>query len=77
MKCCASELRTSAASRRFVDAYDTYIRARESLGQLLGDHAKGLVQPAIQLFEERLGKAKFDEVWQDWVTRARARSGAQ
>lgn len=56
---------------RLVDAYDTYVRARESLGTLLGDNGRGLVAPAIQLFEERLGPERFQEVWTAWVERRR------
>lgn len=52
---------------RLVEAYDTYVRARESLGKLLGEPGRGMVAPAIQLFEERLGPAKFQEVWDGWV----------
>ncbi len=55
-----------------VEAYDTYIRARESLVDLLGPQAKGLVQPAVQLFEERLGPEKFKEVWDAWVAMRKA-----
>ncbi|MBV8759883.1 MAG: hypothetical protein JO257_21515 [Deltaproteobacteria bacterium] len=61
---------------RHMEAYDTYIRARESLADLLGEEGRALVQPAITLFEERLGKPKFDEVWNAWVAMRRAaRSG--
>ena len=57
---------------QLVEAYDTYIRARESLADLLGDEGRALVQPAITLFEERLGPAKFAEVWNAWVAMRRA-----
>jgi tetratricopeptide (TPR) repeat protein len=56
---------------RLVDAYDTYVRARESLGALLGDSGRGMVAPAIELFEERLGPERFQEVWTAWVARRR------
>jgi len=59
-------------TERHVEAYDTYVRARESLGELLGEQAKGLVQPAITLFEERLGPDKFKQVWDAWVAMRRA-----
>ncbi|MCX5745580.1 MAG: hypothetical protein NT062_24145 [Proteobacteria bacterium] len=52
---------------RLVDAYDTYIRARESLAQLLGDGGRQLVGPAIELFERRLGPARFAATWNAWV----------
>ena len=52
---------------RLVEAYDTYVRARESLGKLLGEPGRGMVAPAIQLFEERLGPEKFQEIWDGWV----------
>lgn len=57
---------------QLVDAYDTYVRARESLADLLGDGARPLVDPAIALFETRLGPAAFAEVWTAWVARRRA-----
>jgi len=57
---------------RLVDAYDTYVRARESLVALLGEQARGLVQPAIDLVEQRLGPERFAEVWNAWVARRRA-----
>ncbi len=59
-------------AEHLVDAYDTYVRARESLADLLGPEARGLVEPAIQLFEERLGAARFAEVWDAWVAHRRA-----
>jgi tetratricopeptide (TPR) repeat protein len=57
---------------RLVDAYDTYMRAKASLGELLGAEAQGLITPAIALFEERLGPARFREVWDGWVAARRA-----
>ena len=57
---------------RLVDAYDTYVRARESLGQLQGDAGRSLVAPAIELFEQRLGAERFATVWNQWVERRRA-----
>jgi tetratricopeptide (TPR) repeat protein len=54
-----------------VDAYDTYIRTRESLADLLGEPGRAMVAPAIELFEQRLGKPRFDEVWAAWVARRR------
>jgi len=60
---------------RLVDAYDTYVRARESLVQLLGEQAKGMIQPAITVFEERLGKDKFEQVWNAWVAKRKAARG--
>jgi len=57
---------------QLVEAYDTYVRARESLADLLGPEAKGLVQPAVQLFEERLGPEKFKQVWDAWVAMRKA-----
>jgi len=59
------------AGRR-VDAYDTYMRTRASLEQLLGPQGRELAQPAITLFEERLGPAAFKDVWDAWVARRRA-----
>jgi tetratricopeptide (TPR) repeat protein len=59
-------------ANRLIDAYDTYIRTRESLADLLGDAGRELAQPAITLFEERLGPEKFREVWDAWVARRRA-----
>ncbi|HWO20122.1 MAG TPA: hypothetical protein VNO30_15150 [Kofleriaceae bacterium] len=59
------------AGDRLVDAYDTYVRARESLAALLGEPGRGMVAPAIQLFEERLGPERFQEVWNAWVSRRR------
>ncbi|HEY4177226.1 MAG TPA: hypothetical protein VGM90_10355 [Kofleriaceae bacterium] len=58
--------------KRLVDAYDTYIRARESLAQLLGEDGKRLVSPAIEMFEARLGPDEFAVVWNEWVARRRA-----
>lgn len=60
---------------RLVDAYDTYVRARESLGQLLGEEGKALVQPAVRLFEERLGPERFKTTWDAWVAKRRAERG--
>jgi tetratricopeptide (TPR) repeat protein len=57
------------AEERLVDAFDTYIRARESLVDLLGEQGRGLVQPAIDLFEQRLGPERFRAVWDGWVAR--------
>jgi len=57
---------------RLVDAYDTYIRARESLGQLRGDAGRALVAPAIELFEQRLGAERFAAIWTAWAERRRA-----
>lgn len=70
----AAQLIASVHERasRLIDAYDTYIRTRESLADLLGDPGRELVKPAIQLFEERLGPEKFREVWNGWVARRRA-----
>lgn len=59
------------AEGRFVDAYDTYVRTRESLADLLGEPGRSLVAPAIELFEQRLGKSRFDEVWAAWVAHRR------
>ncbi|MGE0547985.1 MAG: hypothetical protein AB7O24_33260 [Kofleriaceae bacterium] len=55
------------AAGRLVDAYDALAKARESLGDLLGPAGRDLVAPAIQLFEQRLGPARFQEVWERWV----------
>ncbi|HEY4059929.1 MAG TPA: hypothetical protein VGM39_25110 [Kofleriaceae bacterium] len=57
---------------QLVDAYDTYIRARESLAQLLGPDGRGFVAPAVQMFEARLGPDRFAVVWNEWVARRRA-----
>lgn len=57
---------------RLVAAYDTYIRARESLAQLVGEDGRAMIAPAVQLFEERLGPDKFKEVWDAWVAERRA-----
>jgi tetratricopeptide (TPR) repeat protein len=57
---------------RLVEAYVTYIRARESLADLLGDEGRALVQPAVTLFQERVGQPKFDEVWNAWVAMRKA-----
>lgn len=59
------------AAGRLVEAYDTYVRARESLADLLGDQGRAMVAPAIQLFEERLGAPRFEEIWTAWVRRRR------
>jgi tetratricopeptide (TPR) repeat protein len=56
---------------RLVEAYDTYVRTRESLGDLLGDNGRALGAPAIQVFEERLGPVKFKQVWDAWVAQRR------
>jgi tetratricopeptide (TPR) repeat protein len=56
---------------RLVDAYDTYLRTRESLADLLGEPGRAMVAPAIELFKQRLGKPRFDEVWAAWVARRR------
>lgn len=51
---------------RPVDAYDTLIRARESLRDLLGEPGAGLIQPALSAFEAQLGDG-LDAVHAAWV----------
>lgn len=53
---------------QLVDAYDTLIRARESLRDLLGEPGAGLVQPALSGFEQRLGD-ELAAVHAAWVAR--------
>jgi tetratricopeptide (TPR) repeat protein len=57
--------------QQLVEAYDTYVRARESLGDLLGEQGKQLIEPAVKLFEERLGADEFKRVWDAWVAMRR------
>jgi tetratricopeptide (TPR) repeat protein len=56
---------------RLVDAYDTLMRAKASIGDLLGRDAQGLISPAIGEFEARLGPSRFKEVWDAWVASRR------
>lgn len=51
---------------RHVAAYDTLIRARESLRDLLGDDGAGLIQPALSAFEERHAD-DLDAIHAAWV----------
>ena len=62
-------------ANRLVDAYDALLRARASLTDLLGEQAAGLVQPALDVFEERLGPAAFDAVHAEWAERRRQEKG--
>jgi tetratricopeptide (TPR) repeat protein len=61
---------------RLIDAYDTLVRARESLSDLLGPEGKELVSPAVQLFEQRLGPTEFQKVWEAWVAQRQAAQGS-
>lgn len=56
-----------------VDAYDTMVRARVSLKDLLGPPGEALVQPAIAAFAERLGD-RFDVVRDQWIAARRAQA---
>jgi hypothetical protein len=49
-----------------VQAYDTLIRARESLRDLLGDDGASLVQPALSAFEAR-NAGQLDAIHAAWV----------
>lgn len=51
---------------RHVAAYDTLIRARESLRDLLGDDGAGLIQPALSAFEQRHAD-DLDAIHAAWV----------
>lgn len=49
-----------------VQAYDTLVRARESLRDLLGEDGAGLIQPALSAFEASLG-SRLDAVHAAWA----------
>ncbi len=57
---------------RRVDAYDTLVRARESLKDILGPGAHDLVQPALDAFTRRIGDVETDRVHRAWVERRKA-----
>ncbi|MSP73444.1 MAG: hypothetical protein EXR76_14995 [Myxococcales bacterium] len=64
------------AAGQLVLAYDTLLRARGSLGELLGEPGRALVAPALSLFEERLGEERLEEVHEAWSRgRREARAG--
>lgn len=54
-----------------VAAYDTLVRARESLIQLMGTDAAAWVQPALDAFAARLGDARMASVHEAWATWSR------
>lgn len=58
---------------RELDAYDTLIRARTSLTDLLGGQAAGLVQPALDAFEARHGEAGMATLHAQWVAMRQAK----
>src|SRR5262249_26648554 len=70
----ASALLVMIHERRgdLVAALDDIVRARASLRDLLGAPGAGLVEPALTLFEERLGEARFAEVRAAWEASRRA-----
>lgn len=55
------------AEGRELEALDTLIRSRESLRDLLGEQGAGLVQPALDLFAERLGPERYAALHERWV----------
>lgn len=55
-----------------LEAWDTLLRARESLRDLLGEQGAALVQPAVQLFEERLGEEAMAALRDAWAARQRS-----
>jgi tetratricopeptide (TPR) repeat protein len=58
-------------------AYDTVLRAKTSLGDLLGEGGQQLVEPALQAFMQRHA-ADLDAIHAEWVAlRARSRATGQ
>lgn len=57
-------------------AYDTLLRARVSLDDLVGPDGAQLVQPALDAFAEQLGAEEFDDVHERWAAWRRAQQPA-
>ena len=57
-------------------AYDTLLRTRVSLEELVGPDGAQLVQPALDAFAEQLGPQAFDAVHERWVTWRQAQQPA-
>lgn len=56
-------------------AYDTLLRARASLQDLVGAEGAGLVQPAVDTFAEELGTEAFEALHERWVAWRRQQRG--
>ena len=55
-----------------LEALDELLRARASLIDLLGEQGAGLVDPALALFEERVGTERYRELVERWRAQRRA-----